>query len=68
ELIMQDPAPFIRVISHNSSSIDIVVRVWAKSGDYWTVNFDLLEKVKEEFDANGIEIPFEQLDVHVKQD
>ena len=68
ELILKDPAPFIRVSAHSSSSIDIVVRVWVKSGDYWTVNFDLLEKVKEEFDANGIEIPFEQLDVHVKQD
>ncbi|MBR2495783.1 MAG: mechanosensitive ion channel [Clostridia bacterium] len=68
ELIMQDPAPFIRVISHNSSSIDIVVRVWVKSGDYWTVNFDLLERVKVAFDENGIEIPYNQLDVHVKQD
>ena len=51
---------------HAASSIDIVARAWVKSGDYWTVNFDVLEKVKDEFDKNHIEIPFEQIDVHVK--
>jgi len=45
-----------------------VARAWVKSSDYWTVNFDVLESVKAEFDKNNIEIPFEQLDVHVKQD
>ncbi len=67
ELVLKDPAPFVRVSNHGSSSIDIVTRVWTKSEDYWTVNFDLLEKVKTEFDANGIEIPFEQLDVNIKK-
>ena len=67
ELVLKDPAPFVRVSKHGSSSIDIVTRVWTKSEDYWTVNFDLLEKVKTEFDANGIEIPFEQLDVNIKK-
>ena len=66
ELVMQDPAPFVKMSKHGSSSIDIVTRVWTKSDDYWTVHFDLLEKVKVAFDENGIEIPFEQLDVHVK--
>ena len=67
ELILKDPAPFIRVSNHGSSSIDIVTRVWTKNKDYWTVHFDLLEQVKMEFDANGIEIPFEQLDVNIKK-
>ena len=65
-LVLKDPAPFIRISNHGSSSIDIVTRVWTESANYWTVHFDLLEKVKAEFDANGIEIPFEQLDVHIK--
>ena len=65
---MKDPAPFVRVKEHGASSINIVSRVWVKSEDYWTVNFDLLESIKKEFDANGIEIPFNQLDVHVKKD
>lgn len=68
ELVLSDPAPFVRVCKHNSSSIDIVTRVWVKSENYWTVHFDLLEQVKKAFDANGIEIPFEQVDVHLKKE
>ena len=67
ELVLKDPAPFVRVSSHGNSSIDIVTRVWTNSANYWTVHFDLLEKVKKEFDTNSIEIPFEQLDVHIKK-
>ena len=68
ELVLKDPAPMIRVSAHNESSIDIVTRVWVNSGDYWTVHFDLLESVKTAFDKAGIEIPFNQIDVHVKND
>ena len=68
ELVLRDPEPFVRVSEHNTNSIDIVARAWVKSEDYWTVHFDLLETVKKEFDKNGIQIPFNQLDVHVKQD
>jgi len=67
ELVLKDPAPFVRVSNHGNSSIDIVARVWTKSADYWTVHFDLLEKVLTEFEANGIEIPYEQLDVNIKK-
>ena len=66
QLVLDDPAPFVRMSKHAASSIDIVARAWVKSGDYWTVNFDVLEKVKAEFDKNHIVIPFEQIDVHVK--
>lgn len=68
ELILKDPEPFVRVSEHASSSINIVTRVWTKSDDYWTVHFDLLESVKKAFDEKGIEIPFNQLDVHVKKE
>lgn len=67
ELVNKDPAPFVRVSNHNQSSIDLTTRVWVNSDDYWTVNFDLLEAVKKAFDENGIEIPFQQLDIHVKR-
>lgn len=66
ELILKEPAPFVRVKEHASSSVNIVTRVWVKSSNYWTVYFDLMETVKQKFDENGIEIPFNQLDVHVK--
>ena len=66
ELIFTNPAPFIEVTNYADSSIDIVCRVWVKSSDYWKVNFYLLNEIKAEFDKNGIEIPFNQLDVNVK--
>ncbi|MBQ8375371.1 MAG: mechanosensitive ion channel [Clostridia bacterium] len=68
ELVLQDPAPFVRMKEHAASSVNINTRVWTKSGDYWTVYFDITEAVKREFDLHGIEIPFNQLDVHVKTD
>ena len=68
ELTLDDPAPYVRMGAHSASSIDINARAWAKNADYWTVYPDIIEKVKAEFDKNGIEIPFNQLDVHVKND
>ena len=42
-------------------------RVWVPTDCYWPARWRLNERIKEEFDANGIEIPFNQLDVHVYQ-
>ena len=64
-LVLQDKGITCRMSAHSSSSIDITTRVWVNSADYWTVHFDLLEQVKAKFDAEGIEIPFTQIDVHV---
>lgn len=68
ELILKDPAPMARVSEHGANGITITARAWVNSGDYWTVNFDILEAVKKAFDEKGIVIPFSQLDVHVKKD
>lgn len=68
ELTLDDPAPFVRMTEHGDHSIIITVRAWVKSSDYWTLNFDLLEAVKVAFEENGIEVPYNQLDVHVKND
>ena len=68
EKVLKDPAHFIRVVEHGASSINIVTRVWVFNSDYWDVYFDLLESVKKAFDEKGIEIPFNQIDVHVKND
>ena len=46
------------------SSVNLTVRVWVDSGDYWGVHFDMTEQVKKRFDAEGISIPFPQMDVH----
>jgi small conductance mechanosensitive channel len=66
ELIFKDPAPFVELTKMNESSLDFVVRVWCNRPDYWTVNFYLLDRIKKAFDENGIEIPFNQLDVNLK--
>ena len=48
-------------------SIVFQMRVWAKASDYWPVKFDTTEKVYRELGKAGIEIPFQQIDVHVKK-
>jgi small conductance mechanosensitive channel len=66
-LIINDPEPFIGVIELGDSSVNIVVRVWAKTSDYWSIFFTLQETVKKTFDKEGISIPFPQRDVHLYQ-
>lgn len=66
ENVLKDKSIDIFLSNHNSSSIDFAVRVWAKTENYWSVFFDINEQVKKAFDKNEIEIPFQQMDVHVK--
>jgi small conductance mechanosensitive channel len=64
-LILEEPAPVIRVSELADSSVNFIVRPWTNTGDYWTVYWDLQRAVKEAFDANGISIPFPQTDMHL---
>ena len=68
ELVLKDEDHAIKVFINEfgASSIDFGFRVWCKNSDYWTVKWELMEQVKEAFDANNIEIPFNQLDVSMK--
>ena len=68
ELVLETPEPVIRMHRLGDSSIDFVVRPWAKTADYWTVYWDLLRNVKRRFDAEGITIPFPQRDIHLRHD
>lgn len=63
---LKKPEPFVRLSSHNESALTYTVRIWCKTADYWDVNFDTIENVKKAFDENGIEIPYNQLDVHIE--
>ena len=65
ERILQDPAPVILLMELADSSVNFAVRPWVNAADYWNVRSDLLEKVKEKFDANGVSIPYPQTDVHL---
>lgn len=67
ERVFKDPAPFITVSEYAASSINITVRAWTNSSNYWGVYWNMMNTVKEEFDKNGIEIPFNQLDVNLKK-
>lgn len=63
--ILKDPATTIAVAELADSSVNIVVRPWVKTEEYWAVRFDITEKIKKEFDKSGVSIPFPQQDVHL---
>ncbi len=63
--ILNNPAPFCRLTEYGASSLNFTLRVWTSTDDFWNVKFDLLEGILECFRANGIEIPYNKLDVCV---
>ena len=65
ERILQDPAPFVRLIDYKGSTVEYVVRVWCKSADYWTVYFNLNENVRESFAKHGVKFSYEHVNVHI---
>ena len=67
ERVLGEPAPTIGVVELADSSVNIAVRPWVKTGDYWPVYFDVVERIKIEFDRENISIPYPQSDVHLQQ-
>lgn len=65
--ILSDPEPTIMVLELGESSVDIAVRPWVKSEDYWPTRADLLQTIKESFDKEGISIPYPQRELHMVQ-
>jgi small conductance mechanosensitive channel len=66
--VLDEPAPFSRMVKMNDSSIDFVLRVWTLAGDYWPVTFDLNEQTYEALNAEGLNIPFPQMTLHLAKD
>lgn len=66
-LILSEPEPVVRMGAHNESSVSVDVLVWTENGNYLTVRYNLNEAVKAAFDENNIEIPYNKLDVHIKE-
>ncbi len=66
ELVLKDPAHFVRMTEMTDSAVKITARAWCKNSDYWTVKFDIGDKVKASFAQNGISIPYQQMDIHIK--
>ncbi|MDH3634196.1 MAG: mechanosensitive ion channel [Gammaproteobacteria bacterium] len=67
ERILKDPAPAVAVGELADSSVNLNVRPWVESGDYWPVRADLLEGIKVKFDEAGISIPYPQQDVYMHE-
>lgn len=63
--ILPDPAPFVEIALLNDSSVDIKMRAWVKSTDYWPVFFAMNEKVYKTLPQEGLHFPFPQVQVHV---
>jgi len=67
ERVLKDPAPTIAVSELADNSVNIIVRPWVKTSDYWGVLCDVTETVKHRFDAENISIPYPQRDIHLHQ-
>lgn len=65
--ILLDPEPFVGLGQLADSSVNITLRVWTKTEDYWNVFFELNEKVYSEFPKNNLHFPFPQMDIHVNK-
>lgn len=71
EKILKDPAdkvPFVGVEALADSSVNLTVRAWVKTEDYWSVYFDVQQGIYELFNREGINIPFPQQTVHLAKD
>lgn len=66
--ILSAPEPFVALHALDSSSVNVLIRVWVKNADYWGVYFDLNKNIYSEFNKEGIEFPFQQVTIHQAKD
>lgn len=67
ERILRDPEPFVAVQALANSAVNIVLRVWVNSPDYWLVFFRMNEAVYKNFPKEGLNIPFPQMDIRLQK-
>lgn len=69
EKVLTEPvAPFVRVAEYSDSSVNLSVRVWCKTEDYWDVYYNMIEIIRECFKEDNVEIPYQRIDVHVTKE
>ena len=68
ELVLHDPAPVVLLTNYGASAIDYTLRVWCKNGDYWTVNGQVRENIRESFAKHGVEMTYNHVNVHMMKD
>jgi small-conductance mechanosensitive channel len=66
--VLKDPTPTVAVSELGDSSVNLLIRPWVNTSDYWTVKWELTQHIKEAFDKEKISIPFPQRDVHLFQE
>lgn len=62
--VLKDQPVFIRVSKYGDSSIEYTVRVWVRNGDYWDAHFEIMERVRDCFQAHGVEMTYPHLNIH----
>jgi len=63
--VLKDPTPTVAVAELGDSSVNLLIRPWVKTGDYWKAKWEITQQIKEAFDKEGVSIPFPQRDVHL---
>ena len=66
--VLKDPKPIVAVGELDDSSVNLMIRPWVKTTDYWPTRFQIIQQIKEAFDTEDISIPFPQRDVHIFQE
>ena len=67
ERVLKEPEAVVYVKTLNSSSVDLSIRAWTQNDDYWALHYDMNERLYKELPSKGINFPFPQMDIHVKQ-
>lgn len=67
-LVLKDPTPTVVSTELADSSVNLQLRPWSKTDNYWTVKDDITKGIHDAYLKAGIEIPFPQLDVHMKKE
>ena len=62
--ILKEPEPFVALHALDSSSVNITIRVWVATQDYWNVYFEMNKNIYDEFNRQGVNFPFPQLTIH----
>ena len=63
--LLESPGPEVYVNAYGESGIEYIVRSWARTADYWTAYYALLENIKAAFDERAVEMPYNHLNVHI---
>lgn len=67
DTVLQDPAPFVALSNYGDSAIVYVLRAWSKNEQYWDAYYAIHQRIKEEFDKQGIQMTYPHLNIHMQE-